>query len=109
MRPPSLALDPDPGTQQSIAPFDRRALPDAAAANGRLELLYDAFDEPGTYEIFYARRDPAGDRLTPLVRSVVYRDRPGNRLAIPGEHGNLDPEILSQIGSLDVVMGEIDR
>jgi hypothetical protein len=46
----------------------------------------DVFDEPGKYEIFYFVRDNKKDEISPIKRSVVYKNKEGNQ---PPEAVNL--------------------
>ncbi|MEE8311746.1 MAG: tandem-95 repeat protein, partial [Candidatus Binatia bacterium] len=78
IRAPSKALRAEGGTIQLANELTKVLLsPDAFGE--RWEAVFDGFDESGTWEVFYFVRGATTDSLSPMRRSILYRDKPGNR------------------------------
>jgi PKD repeat protein len=76
VRPPSMALSGTGGSGQSVADYVYNFL--LYTSPTHWEKSYSGFDEYGKYEIFYFVRDEDTQKVSPMKRSVVYKDKPGN-------------------------------
>ena len=77
VRAPGKKLEPLSGTGQVTNELPRE-LAQLNGDRGRWEVNYDSFSESGQYEIYYFLRDAERGGVSPLKRSVVYKNRKGN-------------------------------
>ena len=77
IRPPSKILMAQDSTEQIDIDLENRFL-EYNAATGRFEIDYNDFTESGRYEIFYTVRDVDSGEISPVQRSVVYKNKPNN-------------------------------
>jgi hypothetical protein len=70
-------LDSSKPTEQVEVKLERQIL----AYNGtdRFEIAYEGFQEAGKYEIFYTVRDKDSGDISPIKRSVVYKNKATNQ------------------------------
>jgi alpha-tubulin suppressor-like RCC1 family protein len=76
IRPPNMVLNPQTSTGQLPINLTRVALTNVIGNN--FEATYNSFTQSGRYEVFYFARDAATDKISPMARSVVYKDSATN-------------------------------
>ncbi|TAN38344.1 MAG: hypothetical protein EPN25_13895, partial [Nitrospirae bacterium] len=77
IRQPSLVLNPPADSIQQDLQLTKRPMT-WNAGTSNWEYSFDQFTESGAYEIYYFVRDKDTKLLSPLKRSVVYKDRDNN-------------------------------
>ena len=65
------------GTGQVIIDLETITLTHNSSAS-RWETTYNGFTLPGTYEIYYYTQDSQTSDISPMVRSLVYKNKTGN-------------------------------
>lgn len=78
IRPPSKQLTSQESTEQLNVDLEAKFLRFNQEIE-RFETIYDKFTEQGRYEIFYTVRDATTQELSPIKRSVIYKNRKGNQ------------------------------
>jgi hypothetical protein len=76
VRAPSKTLSGAGGNEQVVADYVYNFL--LFDSGLRWENAYSAFNEYGRYEVFYFVRDLDSQKISPMKRSFVYKDHPGN-------------------------------
>jgi hypothetical protein len=92
-RPPSKTLSGTGGTGQLELNIPKVFLT-YSAANSRWQKTYTAFAEPGMYELFYFTKRKVSGEISPMKRSVVYKNKADNSL--PSAFNLLSPADGSQ-------------
>jgi hypothetical protein len=77
VRPPSKTLSSTGGSNQLEVNIPKKLMTFKSAA-GRWETTYPSFTESGLYEVFYYVRDVITGDISPMHRSVVYKNKAGN-------------------------------
>jgi YVTN family beta-propeller protein len=80
IRPPSVQLS-STGTEQSgqlEIPDLERAFLGCDGQTNRCATFFDQFADSGKYEAFYFVRDTQTQEISPIKRSVIYKDKAGN-------------------------------
>jgi lipopolysaccharide export system protein LptA len=88
VRTPSKTLSGTGGNEQAVADYVYNFL--LYDSGLRWEKTYNTFDEYGRYEIFYFVRDAETQQVSPMKRSIVYKDSPAN-LNYPGAFNLTSP------------------
>jgi alpha-tubulin suppressor-like RCC1 family protein len=105
IRPPSMVLNPGSSTGQLPVNLTRVALANTGGNNWQYEYGLNCaapegcFNESGKYEIFYFARDAATDKISPMARSVVYKDYTANTPAEPTSFYLVSPADGSEQGT----------
>ncbi len=76
LRKPDTTINSS-GTGQVILDLETITLTHNSSA-GRWETTYKGFTVPGTYEIYYYTQDSQTGDISPMVRSLVYTNKPSN-------------------------------
>ncbi|MEE8311531.1 MAG: Ig-like domain-containing protein, partial [Candidatus Binatia bacterium] len=85
LRRPSHVVIASGSTVQSVVGLAREPFDGLVPETGRFERTFEGFDESGTYAFYYFLRESPEQGLAPLARSVVYKNRAGNRPPGPFE------------------------
>ncbi|MCK5091038.1 MAG: chitobiase/beta-hexosaminidase C-terminal domain-containing protein, partial [Gammaproteobacteria bacterium] len=76
IRPPQVALTALGGTEQLEVTYERRLLnPPIPGVIEDFYIFYDQFNLAGKYEIYYFVEDQDDGMISPMKRSIVYRDK----------------------------------
>ncbi|MBI5664011.1 MAG: hypothetical protein HZC49_02805 [Nitrospirae bacterium] len=113
VRKPSKSLPGGSGNEQVAADYVYNFL--LYDSGLHWEKQYNDFDEYGRYEIFYFVRDAGTQKVSPMKRSIVYRDDPGNlnypdafNLTLPADGSEqMSKVILDWEGSVDADGDEV--
>ena len=79
VRAPSVSLEGTGTTGQLEVQLDKKLMTYSEDI-GLWQREYAGFSEPGTYEILYFTRDSQTSELSPMKRSLVYRNNVGNNI-----------------------------
>jgi YD repeat-containing protein len=93
IKKPGVTTTSGGGTGQVIIDLDTASLT-RNAAQSRWEFTYTGFFDSGTYEIFYYTQDNLTGDISPMARSVVYKNRAGDNAA-PNAFGLISPPDVS--------------
>jgi hypothetical protein len=105
IRPPSMVLNPGSSTGQLPINLTRVALSNVGGNNWQYEYGLNCgaaegcFSESGRYEIFYFARDNATGKISPMARSVVYKDYTANNPTEPTAFYLVSPADGSEQGT----------
>ncbi|MGA1824078.1 MAG: Ig-like domain-containing protein [bacterium] len=100
IRPPSKILTPGGGTAQLEVELDKMLMT-LNESSSCWEKTYTLFNEYGMFEVFYFIRDTETDEISPMTRSVVYKNKPENNP--PSSFALVSPEDAAEQKTILIV------
>ncbi|MBF0371721.1 MAG: hypothetical protein HQL52_19980 [Magnetococcales bacterium] len=104
IRVPNQALPEQEGTEQVELDLTKEPMTSTDEEDLWERVQSDYFDEPGRYEVYYFAKDIQTDALSPMQRSVVYKDYADNHP--PNTFSLLSPEDNASIRTAGVFQWE---